>query len=352
MTTRDNLIAALEGETPERTPLSIYHWYFTFPHYDFDEWQPLFDRGLGLSRSCATFEIVKHGVEESVEQETEGDRRYTIRRQETPVGMLQSVTVNSVSRPRLIEWQQEYWIKEPRDYEVWQWIAEHSEVVPCYDAFAAAEEIVGDLGVAYVDGGRTPAMEIQVDLAGEERFALDVALKVDEMFGLYEAKKKLFLEVNRVIAGGPGRYVRWLENLTISMLGPRRYADLLVPVYREAAPLLEAGGKRVMVHYDGELKAVADQIADAPFHILESLTEPPEGNMRLDECRAAWPDKVFWSNINVGLYDLPPDELRRAVTGLRERAGKKGLTFEISEEVPANWRESVPVVLQVLEDIG
>ena len=32
-------------------------------------------------------------------------------------------------------------------------------------------------------------------------------------------------------------------------------------------------------------------------------------------------------------------------------AGKKALAFEISEDVPENWKESVPVVLQTLQEL-
>jgi hypothetical protein len=352
MTTRDNLIDALNGETPDQTPYSIYDWFFTHPRYEFDDWRPLFDRGLGLCLHCSTARCVEHGVKNRVDTRTEGDRCYTIRRKETSVGTLQSVTINSISAPRLIEWHDEYWIKERRDYEIRQWIVEHTEIVPEYDEFAETEERAGNCGVTVIGGGRTPAMSIQLDYAGEERFALDVALGVEELLELYEAEKKLFLELSRAIAAGPGRFVKWNENLTIPMLGPRRYRELLLPVYDEAVPILEASGKRVMVHYDGQLRAVADQIAGAPFHIVQSLTEPPEGDMTLDACRAAWPDKALWANLNVGLYSLPPEALRQAVTAMRQRAGKKALAFEISEDVPANWRESVPVVLQTLQDLG
>jgi hypothetical protein len=352
MTTRDDLITALNGGTPEQTPLSIYDWFFTHPRYEMADWIPLFDQGLGLCVHCSTADLVEHGVKDTVSYKIEGDWRYTIHRKETSAGTLQSVTMNSRSAPRLIEWTHEYWIKEPADYKTRQWIIEHTEVVPQYNEFERMEEWAGHLGVTVIGAGRTPAMSIQVDCAGDERFALDVALGVDELFELFEAEKKLFLELNRVIAAGPGRFVKWNENLTISMLGPKRYAVLLMPVYREAVPILEAAGKRVMVHYDGELKAIADQIATAPFHIIQSLTEPPEGDMLLDECRAAWPDKALWSNINVGLYSLPPEALRQAVMAMRQRAGKKALAFEVSEDVPENWRESVPVVLQALQDLG
>ena len=57
--------------------------------------------------------------------------------------------------------------------------------------------------------------------------------------------------------------------------------------------------------------------------MIESLTEPPEGDMTYDQCRAAWPDKVFWGKVNVGLYYRPENELRQAIMDMRNRAGKK-----------------------------
>ena len=352
MTTRENLIAALDGGTPERTPLSVLEWFFTHPKYDLDEWRPLFNQGLGLLLQCQTIELVEHSVKHTVEYRVAGDRRYRIWRRQTPVGTLRSVTVNSISAPRLTEWDHEYWIKEPQDYRIQQWIVEHTEIVPRYGRFARMEERAGDHGITVVAGGRTPAMTIQIDYTGGERFALDVALGVEELFELYEAEKRLFTEANRAIAAGPGRFVSWFEQFTASMLGPQRYAELLMPVYEEAVPLLEAAGKRVMVQYNGKLRAIAGQIARAPFHVIELLTEPPEGDMMLDECRAAWPDKAFRANINVGLYSLRPDKLREAVIAKRERAGKQGLAFEFAEDIPTNWRETVPVVLETLRKLG
>jgi hypothetical protein len=352
VTARENLTTVLRGGTPEHTPLSVLDWFFADPRYALEEWRPLFDRGLALVVQCQTVRLVEHGVKLTVEHKIEGDRRYTMRRKETPIGTVQSVTVNSVRAPRLLEWPSEFWVRSPQDYRILRWIVENSEMVPQYDKFAEAEELAGSRGIVVVLGGRSPAMTLQIDYAGGERFALDLARGADELFELYEAEKKLFLEVNRAIAAGPGSFVTWCEQLTIDLLGPRRYAKWLMPVYDQAVPLHESAGKGVLVQYDGRLRAVAEQIRRAPFHVIEMLTEPPEGDMRLDECRAAWPDKVLWANINVGLYRLPPAELRQAIVALRQRAGKGALALAIAEDIPENWRESVPVVLQTLQGLG
>ena len=351
--TLDNLLCALEGDEPEQTALSIYDWNMgavtsaqLVETMARPEWRCLLDAGLLVTHHCEILELIEHGTVTTTEQVRDGGDTLEITRKTTPVGEVRKVTRNG--------WHAEDWIKTPGDYDTWRWIVENTEVVPRYERFAEASEAVGDSGVVVLTGignwtHRTPAMKINVDLAGTEQFCMDVASEVEELHALYGALKKQFLDEQRLIAAGPGRYVKWLENLTIGMLGPTRYGELLLPVYRDGVPILEAGGKRVMVHYDGALDIIADQIASAPFHMVESLTEPPEGDMRYEDCRAAWPDKVLWANLNIGLYAEPEDVFRAAVADKLRRAGTGAFAFEISEALPANWRERIPLFLDVLE---
>ncbi len=349
MTTRKNLITALNGQTPDKTPLSFYSWMVTDdkPENEHrlmaDEWKRLYEMGLGICHHVRVIKEIQHGVEEATEILKEGSETVTIKKKITPVGTIQQVHKGG--------WHTEYWIKTPQDYKIMTWIMENTELVTDYDAFEKGEQLVGDYGLAVILASRTPAMMINVDWAGTEQFCMDVALENQEMLELYEARKKLFIQESELVAKGPGRFVKWLENLTISMLGPQRYGELLVPMYEQCAPVLEAADKRVMVHYDGALNVIKDQIAKAPFHMVESLTEAPEGDMTYAECRQAWPDKVFWANINVDLYAQPEDVLRQAVIDKRNRAGKKALAFEISEDMPANYAQSVPVVLETLREM-
>lgn len=352
---KDDLLTVLEGGTPARTPLTIYDWNLGAKSPDElrasmarPEWRKLFEQGLLVTHHCEAVEAVEHGVETTAEERMDGPDRLCILTKRTPVGSVRKVTRNG--------WHDEEWIKEPEDYTTWKWIVENTELVPRYDRCREAEEAVGDSGVVLLTGAgnwthRTPAMKINVDLAGTEQFCMDLASETDELLALYEALKKQFLAEQRLLAAAPGRYVKWLENLTIGMLGPTRYAELLLPVYREGVPILEAGGKRVMVHYDGALAIIADQIATAPFHMVESLTEPPEGDMRYEDCRAAWPDKVLWANINIGLYAEPEPVFREAVTDKLRRVGSRAFAFELSEDLPPNWRKRIPVILDVLSRI-
>jgi len=355
MTSRELLITALDGGTPPRTPLAIYDWCMGATTTNQlrekmhqPQWQRLIDRGLAVRCHCPVIRAIEHGAESSVEETRQGGDVLRTQIKKTPVGTLRKTSRNG--------WHQDHWIKCAEDYKIQQWIVEHTELVPNYEALAEAEDTLGEDGIVVLTGAanwmhRTPAMCINVDWVGTERFCLDLGLGLPELFELCNAEKKLFMEEQRLMATAPGRYVAWIENFTANMLGPRRYEELLMPVYREAVPIHEAAGKRVMVHYDGTLRAVAELIAEAPFHIVDSLTEPPEGDMTFDACRAAWPDKVFWANINVDLYYRPEHELQEIVRSMCTRAGRGGLAFEISEDLPSNWEQSVPVVLRTLEEV-
>ena len=344
-TPRERLTVALEGGTPDVTPYSIYSWMMDRPtEKDKAAWGAVLDQGLALCHHTGVVSHIEHGVTNETREEQDGTDTYTIYTKSCDAGTLRMVRRNG--------WHHEDWIKTPADYVIRQWMIEHTELRPAYENFAQADAEVGEQGVPVICGSRTPAMSLNVDWAGTQQFCLDLAMEVPELFALYEAQRKLFVEETKLIAAGPGRFIKWFENLTISMIGPRRYRELLVSVYDETVPLLAAAGKRVMVHYDGELRCIADDIAAAPFHMVESLTEAPEGDMPYDECRRRWPDKVLWANLNVELYHEPEAVLREAVIAKRERAGKRGFAFEISEDLPANWEQTFPVVLATLDELG
>jgi hypothetical protein len=340
MTTRERLFTALTGGTPDRTPFTfIDRWMGT--DMDAPAWRRLMDQGLGVVCDVKCVRAIEHGVRDTHETLIRDGVTCACHTRHTPVGSIHEMHTNG--------WKTDYFVKEPRDYKVLQWIVEHTELVADYDPQRQADARAGSFGVAPVVGSRSPMLGINVEWTGAEQFALDLAQETPELFELFHARRRLFLEETRLIARGPGDFVKWIENLMASLMGPRRYRDWVVSVYRDAVPILEAAGKRVFVHYDGVLSVLRDEIADAPFHGIESLTEPPEGDMMYDECRAAWPDKVFWANLNLGCYSLPPDQLRAEVRAKLARAGRRGVVLGMSEDLPGNWQQTIPVILDELQ---
>ena len=200
--------------------------------------------------------------------------------------------------------------------------------------------------------GRTPFQVILVDYAGLENFAYHLFDYESEMKALYEARLVNYRRAAEIVAAGPGRFVSVLENFTADSLGPKRFAEFLVPVYNELFPMLQSAGKIIGTHYDGRLASCQHLIADAPIDLIESFTTHPEGDMTLTEARQIWPDKLLWSNINVACYNLSPKQLHDLVLERVAEAAPdgKGLAFEVSEQYPDNWQESMPIVLAALEE--
>lgn len=342
---RAGLEAFLAGERPERIPYTVYWWLAQEIQHD-PEFLALVRRGLLVTHHVPPWKGHTPGLEWSHHEFTEGGKAWLRAIQKTPVGEISATWSEG--------WQTKYWLETPDDYRVMTWIARHTHYEPEYEAVRRKQAEVGADGAVLLFLGRTPMQEIIVDLAGLEQYSHHLVEYADEVHELYEALLAGFARRVELTAAAPGSFVAKLENFTAESLGPQRYEQWLAPVYRRFFPVLQAAGKIVGVHYDGRTRACRQEIAAAPFDLVESLTEPPEGDQTLRECRAAWPGKLFWCNINVSDYQLPPDQLRQRVAGLVRDGAVQGsrLAFEISEHLQANWRQSIPVVLQVLEELS
>ncbi len=343
MTIHERLEAFWAGERPDEIPYTIYHTKWQDAKND-PAWAPMFEAGLGLTFKEYPFRL-EHRDLDVIHDETVEDG-LSVRR------VIWRTSRGEVSARWTDGWQQEHWLKSPEDYRVMTHIVENTTVVADYDSFGAAEREMHPYAVTWSMIGRTPLQEILVDYAGLENFSFHLFDYEEEVRRLYRALFDQFRRKADIVAGGPGRFVSNLENFTAETLGPDRYEELLLPVYEECfAPLHEAG-KIVGSHYDGKTAGVKELIARAPIDLIESLTPPPEGDQSLAECRAVWPTKLFWSNLNASVYELPPAELHRLVLDRVEEAAPDGrrLAFEISEARQANWRESIPVVLKALKE--
>ena len=343
MNIRERIETFWAGERPDEIPYTIYQneWRHTA---DDPAWQPMYENGLGVTWNIPTVKLQQKNVEYDEQTFTENGRvilRKTIR---TPVGEIYETHVDG--------WHDKYYLETAPDYEVMTYVARHTEIIPAYDYYLQMDKKIGPYGIPLVALGRTPLQVILVDYAGLEKFAYHLFDYEAQLLALYEAMLLNYRRAAELVAAGPGRFVSVLENFTAESLGPRRFKKFLLPVYEELFPMLQAAGKIVGTHYDGQLASCQGLIAGAPIDLIESLTPPPEGDMTLTKARQVWPDKLFWSNINVACYDLPPHQLRDLVLE-RVAAGAvdgKLLAFEVSEQYPDNWKESLPIVLEALRE--
>lgn len=304
----------------------------------------MYKDGLGVTYHFAPFNLITRNVE--VIETKSMERGIHIQRltQRTPIGDITAEWANG--------WHHKYWLQTPGDYAVMRYIIEHTEVVADIDRYQAECQSLPPFGIPLLALGRTPLQTILVDYAGLENFSAHLYDYPDEVHALYTALLGNFQRQVEITAAAPGKFVSNLENFTADSLGPKRYQKFLLPVYEQYFPILHQAGKIVGCHYDGQTDKCKTLIAQAPIDLIESLTPPPEGDLTLKEARRVWQDKLFWSNLNVALYQLPPQKLREVVLERVAEAAPDGkkLAFEVSEHLPKNWAESMPIVLDALKE--
>jgi len=342
MTNRENLITALEGGKPERIPFTTYA-DFGFTQPGLSELEKL---GFSQTQYTGVVKETEINVERVVSKTTWKGRESETVTLRTSLGDISQTSVNG--------WVQEYYLKTPRDYRVMAQIVRNTKLEADYGLFYKAEKKAGDNGITLISGGRTPMQTMLVDYTGLENFALHMADDLDEVELLQEALMDRLIETYRIIADGPGRYVSLLENLTAETWGPVQFRKYHMAAYERVLPILHRGGKKVYSHCDGKLQCIADLMACTTLDGIESFTVPPEGDMQYDEARKAWPETFIWSNISLHLYDLPDAELRAWVRKTVRQAAPDGRNFALAilEDVPAQWRVKIPVILDELASIG
>lgn len=340
---RSRLEQALDGEPVTWPVYGVYNWYVE--NRDLD-WPRLFELGLGRLNH-ATVVDEEHPNVQIVEtvRECDGEHIRTVR-WITDIGELQETFRG--------EWRYEHLLKTPEDYRIMKRALEGTRYTPNAERFWQSEEQIGAGGFTFGQLGRwplrrTPIMDLQADWAGIERVALDLADELPPLMELLELMDELVLDKCRAAARSPARYIKLWENLSIETVGPYQFRERIVPLYRKIIDVLGAAGKRLVVHFDGKLRPALDDIAGLDMDI-DSLTEPPEGDLSIAEARAAWPDKFLWLTPSSNLFRQDRSVLAEEIRRMARQAGSR-FCFLISEEIPAHWEQTIPAVLETLHSL-
>jgi len=343
MSVRERLLAALRGDEVTAPAYVVYDAFLPNPTVD---WEWLFSLGLGQVNHVFVAEE-RHPNCEIVESKTmQGDleRKDVIIR--TAGGELHEYYLGS-SDKGLLPWRMEYFIKNPSDFRLMTRAFEGSTYAASDRAFDESEAAIGARGITIAHVDRTPFQKIQIDWTGIEAFSYYLADGEPGLFELLELMNGLKVAEFVQVARSKARFVKLWENMGIDAVGPGAYRKYIVPVYESIIGLLSPAGQRLMVHYDGKIRPIAEDIARLGFDI-DSLTPAPEGDMEPAEARTLWPESFFWLHPSLTWFELPPREVAARFRAMACDVGPRNFCFELSEGVPPSWREGIPAVLREL----
>jgi len=235
-----------------------------------------------------------------VELETEHEDGITTTRYVTPYGTL-------ASRDRMADELKEaagtgarveYPFRGAQDFDALQYLFDHAVVVDDAEAYCRFVDSIGEDGIALPFTGTLPAHQLMLSWMGYEGFYYAMAdhpARVERLIGaLTERQREILALARRCPADAIEVGANYDEHIT----PPPVFASLFAPFYREARATLEAAGKILVIHGDGDMDGLLPMLRDCGIQVVEALTPAPMTGIRMRRVRQEWEGAVtLWGGL-------------------------------------------------------
>lgn len=343
---RNRLNQALDGNPVTQPVYVVYDWFVINRKID---WQSLFDMGLGRINHVSLVEIERPHLKIKETVRYDGEHKISEVQWITDIGELHECSVDG--------WKREHLIKTSSDYKIMQRALEDVRFIPTNKYYDESEQTLGESGITLGQLGqfndlgylRTPFQVVQIDFVGLEQFSMDIAIELPELMDLLEMMNMQLLEAFRHVTQTKAIHIKLWENLSIETMGPDLFRKYQVPLYDKITKILDDAGKKLHVHYDGKLQLIANDIQKLGFDGIDSLTPSPEGDVSIAEARQHWPGKFLWMHPSLTWDILPDNKVVESILRMARDADIR-FCFQISEDVPPNWKRTMPLILKTLNE--
>jgi uroporphyrinogen-III decarboxylase len=287
------------------------------------------------------------GAEMSVAYRWDGDVKTERRIYRTPVGELWQDVSKSVGAGS--EFIAGYFIKSPEDYKVMQYLVENTVFRRNEEEIRLRKRDLGADGVVLGRMDRSPYQKLLIELAGAERFLMDLYTDPEVVLELMDAMNRRMDEMFELALESEVEILWQPDNITFDMTPPDNYEAYCLPFYRRHGTASIAAGKPYLVHIDGKLRKLETLIQQTPFSGIESMSLPQiNGDYSLREAMLTFPDKVILPNFPANLSNEGDETIRAFMRDLlRQALPGRPFMLQVSEDIPVgNW----PRVLALLSE--
>ncbi len=318
--------------------------YFRFADNQLDPaQQPMYlHRGIGLFASRDTVYDIVFSNKVDVRVHHDGPRMRV--EYHTPRGMVSTTVHYDLEAQRLgttIPTIIEPLIKSVEDYEAAGCLYENLDLrlaTERYDRWSAEEIRDDGVAVSMSLSAASPVNEIQRDLVDSTQFFFHYTDHHDKVQRLASQMEPLFDRMLAIQCESPAEVVLWGANFDDMITYPPYFEREIQPWLRKVAAALEARGKMLLCHTDGENEGLMDLIRDSGMHIAESICPAPMTKLSMAEYYRRWspkltlfggvPSTVVLPETSEADFEAYLDELFRAVApGTRYLVG-------VADQVP------------------
>ena len=322
MNHRDRALAAMRGEPVDRVPfiarMDLWYGYHhnrgTLPHpyENASLWDMQRDLGIGIfgfgAWDISFYRLQQHGME-LTKSEHDG-LTTTIYR--TPFGDLtcRDRIVAELKEAAGTGARIEYPFKTESDFDALQYLVEHTAVVENFEAYQRFVDSIGVDGLALPFSGHLAAHQLMLNFMGYQTFYCEMADHPSQMEKVIAALTAQQRQILALAARCPAAAIEAGGNYDESMTPPPIFDRLFAPFYREARATLDAAGKILVVHGDGEMKILRERLVTCGVQVVEALTPQPMTSIDVRDTRRIFADRVcLWGALaSIIVTDVFNDE--------------------------------------------
>jgi hypothetical protein len=329
-TPRERLLSVIAGEKPDRVPFTI--WNNKIP--DDATLKVLLKHEACVLIKSLAYETYFDGVR--VERELCFGEDGAVRTRltyHTPAG---SVTAILRSMPGTI-WVEKHLFSGPDDYDALEYILSARRHTPCPERVQQGDTVYPGQSIARPETLHSPLHEVMNDLMGVEEFCIEWFENGDRIERLCELVREDLARRVKLLAAGPAVYCVIDGNTQFDIVGLERYEQYFIPYINEACEALQAAGKLVGAHLDGNNAVAAQLIARTKLDFVESFSPPPDCDLSLADARLAWPEKTLVMNFPSSVHLGGAERVRQRARELLGEAGDcRGVVMGVTEDVPTS----------------
>ena len=297
------------------------------------------DRGIGIYHLSQ----IPYRVElRNVERIVDGDEYTTSVTYRTPKGSVRVRFERTEEMRRsgaTISWITEHALKSEEDYDPLVFIFEHCEVEPSYDGLQRMVNDAGEDAVVVANGSMpgSPMQFIMRDLIDMTSFFMEMTDKPDKLRMLADAIGSYFEKLMPFAASCPCAIVMFGANTDETITYPPFYEEHIMPWISRFAEMAHDKGKYVLIHADGENRALFDLYRRSGIDILEAVATAPMTKSDIHEVLAKTEGMTVWGGIPsvVLMPDHPYDDFERFIENtLRAVEGRSRFILGVSDTTP------------------
>lgn len=354
MTPKERMVALIRGEAIDQVPFVQYH-NLAGPSEEI--WRLLGRDCMGVMTWAHAYRLETPNCRVERKEIQEGNFKGSLNTLITPKGNL---TEKMYLVPNLdgAAGYAERMVKTIDDYQAVLAYFNDVQIVEDHSSLNNFKEKLGQDGIPHTSLHTTPFQSLWTGWVPIENLILHLYDTPEVVEEVMTRIGDILIEIAKVTARA-AKHTEFYhtvigDNITAPIIGQKWFRKWAVPYYNQVSDILKEVGIPVVVHMDGELRPLYDDIAGCRIKGLESMSPPPDNDNPPGEVLERCPDKMVWINFPSSVHLSQPDQIYQRTMEMLEEAGHtQRFWIQISENPPVGvWKKSVPQIVKAIRDFG